>query len=315
MTKTSTLALFIFFTLLLSVGTGRNAYAEQLYSPSPALGTAPLETQPSAPLGSALEQRMRHEKESRHSRFAILPHRTNYLLPIAYNSSPNSAVYTGISGVDEQLDNLEVKYQISIKTPIWDNIIGNNGTLYVAYSQLAFWQAYDNGASSPFREINFEPEAFVAFNTGYELQGLTSHAVSVGINHQSNGRGKPLSRSWNRITANFVLSSGDTYIMLKPWFRLHESSQEDDNPNMEKYYGYGELLLLQKFKEHTLGLTLRNNLRTSANKGAIQLDWSFPLHNKLKGYVQYFNGYGESLIDYNHSNNRIGVGVMLTDWL
>jgi phospholipase A1 len=63
-------------------------------------------------------------------------------------------------------------------------------------------------------------------------------------------------------------------------------------------------------------MMLRNNLR-SDNLGAVQLDWSFPLPwigDKLSVYVQYFNGYGESLLDYNKSVNRISAGFMLVDW-
>lgn len=277
----------------------------------PAPDATPEPPPPVSKPDSALQQRKRQEQQVKKLQFSILPHKTNYLLPVTYIASPNS----GPSGNNESLDNLEVKFQISIKTPLWEDIFGNNGTLYVAYSQVALWQAYNSSISSPFREINFEPEIFLAFNTGYKLPGLTSQLVTIGFNHQSNGRSEPLSRSWNRITVNLLFNRDNTYLSLRPWFRIPENRQDDDNPGMEKYYGYGELQLLQKIGNHTLTLMLRNNLRSSGNKGAVQLDWSFPLHKKLRGYLQYFNGYGESLADYNHSNNRIGIGVMLTDWL
>jgi len=307
--------LVICFSLSTIAGTAGVARTEQLSLPVTPVEAPPAEPGASVPQDSALQQRLHHEKQAKESRFSILPHKTNYLLPVSYNTSPNNAVYANLAGRDENLDNLEVKFQLSIKTALWDDIFGDNGTLYVAYSQLAFWQAYNSGSSAPFREINFEPEAFLAFHTGSRLLGMTSQMITLGFNHQSNGRGEPLSRSWNRIVANLLFSAGDTYVSLKPWFRIPESREDDDNPQMERYLGYGELFVLQKLGEHNLTLMLRNNLRTSGNKGAMQLDWSFPLHKHLKGYVQYFNGYGESLVDYNHSTNRFGVGVMLTDWL
>jgi phospholipase A1 len=60
---------------------------------------------------------------------------------------------------------------------------------------------------------------------------------------------------------------------------------------------------------------VRNNLNFDDNKGAFELDWTFPMPGKLKGFVQYFNGYGESLIDYNQYQERIGIGIKIADWL
>jgi phospholipase A1 len=114
--------------------------------------------------------------------------------------------------------------------------------------------------------------------------------------------------------------NNDITIALKSWWRFPESGlkssgvPEDDNPNIEKYLGHGELNLLWQISEHhNINIMLRNNLR-SDNKGAIKIGWSYPLSKRLKGYVEYFNGYGESLIYFNHHIERFGVGIKLTDW-
>ena len=87
----------------------------------------------------------------------------------------------------------------------------------------------------------------------------------------------------------------------------------DDNPDIDKYMGHFELTSIYQWDEQNFSFMLRNNLR-SENKGAVQLDWSFPMGSRFKGYVQYFNGYGESLIDYNHTVQRFGFGILLTDF-
>jgi phospholipase A1 len=266
---------------------------------------------------SALGERIRQEEQAQKaSRFFIRPHKPTYFL-VTYNSNPNSKPYQEEfpQFADQTLSDWEVKFQFSMKVPIWENIGGTRTDLFAAYSQLSLWQAFLNKdeISAPFRESNYEPEIFVTFRDNFKLLGFTNRTISISFDHQSNGMGGSLSRSWNRIIGIMSFDKGNFAFAVRGWYRMPEDEEDDDNPAMEKYYGYGELYAYYKIKDHLVGGTFRNNLR-SENKGAIQLDWTFPLTKYFRGYVQYFNGYGESLIDYNHSNNRIGLGVLLSDW-
>ncbi len=266
---------------------------------------------------SLLTQHWDLDRAHRKQTFLLRSYRPNYFLPAAYNSSPNQGEQLDVDPTARAQNN-EAKFQLSFKLKAWEDVFDKDIDLWIAYTQLSFWQLYNSAFSSPFRENNYEPELLVNFRTTYELLGFKGRFVNVGINHQSNGRSRPLSRSWNRAVANVGWEKNNFDLLLKTWFKMPENEDNSDNPDISRYMGYGELWGTYYWNKHKFAVMFRNNLRLENNVGALQLDWSFPLPlfkgNWLKGYVQYFNGYGESLLDYYQSINRISAGIMLTDW-
>ena len=269
------------------------------------------------PTGSAIDRRIALERQTHENPFVITPHKPNYAL-VTYTESPNQAPFDEFN---LDLQNVEIKFQFSVKVPLARQLFNGNGYLFVAYTQKAFWQVFNSSMSSPFRDTNHEPELFLTFLTRKPILGMTNRLINIGLNHQSNGRSGSQSRSWNRLYAEFVLEKDHFYLSVKPWWRIPEEEKSDpqdatgdDNPDIADYMGYGEVIGLYELNRHRLGFMVRNIL-SNPYRGAVQLDWSLPLRNKVRGYVQYYNGYGETLLDYNYYNNSIGIGVMLIDWL
>ena len=269
----------------------------------------------SEPEQTPFEQRLQAEEKTLDNRFIITPHRPNYILPLSYNAKPNNAPFA--QHVTGPLTRTEIKFQLSVKAPLIRGL--GSGDLYAAYTNTSWWQAY-NKNSAPFRETNHEPELFIVFPSDRRILNLDLNSIIAGVSHQSNGRGGDLSRSWNRLYVQFVFSRDNLTLTLKPWWRIPEPDKEpgsfsgDDNPDINHYMGLGEWHMNYQLQSHNFGVTLRNNVKRDI-KGSAQLDWSFPINSRFRGYFQYFNGYGESLIDYNAHTNRLSIGVMLTDWL
>lgn len=263
---------------------------------------SPTESEKNSP-GIVVDKKSLYEGYFERNRFfgdflGFEPNRSNYILP--FNISSTSETSNG--------KRVEAKFQISIKKRLITDLFLQNLDLYFAYTQQSFWQVYDSKNSRPFRESNYEPSLFISY-PAREDYPLFFDRVNIGYVHQSNGGDLLKSRSWDRLFIEGIASKGDFIIGLKAWYRIPENSLKDDNPDITKYLGNGELLMGYLYGKHFLTFTLRNNLRID-NKGSILINYSYPLYKNLYLHLQYFNGYGESLADYNNSINRFGIGLL-----
>lgn len=268
---------------------------------------------------SLIDRRWELGTDQKQGTFRVSPYKPVYILAAYHASSTNDSPSSPSEGhsVPNPLDltDTETKFQISLKSKLWEDVIGDFSDLWFGYTQSSRWQLFNASESRPFRETDYEPELMLTFRTNYSAFGWTGRLAGLSFTHQSNGRQIPLSRSWNRVIGQVGIDRPGWSVTVRPWWRVHEDRSSDDNPDIEDYMGRGEVLITRDFRGHEISALLRHSLRTGDRAhGAIELNWAFPIYGELKGYVQFFNGYGESLIDYNHTASYVGLGVSLIEW-
>lgn len=266
-------------------------------------------------LTSIFDQRSEAVGEAIDNPFAFSQHRLNYILPFSYVSDPNTLSASGLS--TENVDNIEAKYQISVKLPLYQ-VENSTSGLYMAFTAVSYWQVYNGEASKPFRETNYEPELFYSWRNELTFAGFKFNQIRFGLSHQSNGQSGLRSRSWNRLFASAMFSDADSFYHIKAWYRIKEDEKDDpfdstgdDNPDITTFMGHTEFGYGTTLGDFNVMALMRNNLKTSNNKGSIELNLSYPISERYELLMQYFNGYGDSLVDYNRHQQRIGFGVQL----
>lgn len=220
---------------------------------------------------------------------------------------------------------LNAKFQISLRFRLFDDHgrlarrLPWIDDLYLSFSQTALWDLGE--LSKPFKDASYRPRLFYAnYDLARYLDGNLRVGVESGIGHESNGKVGDVSRSFNMLYVRPTLTLGDPD-GLRAYFAplIHNYIAASDNRDIDSYRGYVDWLFGVGSKG---GLDFWSVLRkgTRSDYGSIEVSASYPL-SKLSGgdltgwlMLQYFNGYGESLLDYNRkldSQLRLGIAIAL----
>lgn len=201
--------------------------------------------------------------------------------------------------------NFDAKFQISIRQRLLNKIMPHYTQLMLIYTQKSFWDIASE--SRPFTDNNYNP-GLVA-STPLILENKLKGMVSVSAEHESNGRDGDESRSWNYITLSGIYFHNIYFsVQSKLWYGLVD---KEGNSDLFKYRGYGLLALNYRSFSDRLGATLVVNPGSASVN--TQLEVSFKTSKNLNQYLflQWYQGYGENLLEYNRYTSMVRIGICL----
>lgn len=228
--------------------------------------------------------------------------------------SPSFSIYednyfiTGLP-LDRKTDkySADAKFQLSFKQRMKNGPLFWGSYAYLVYTQKSFWGIYQD--SSPFEETNYNPG--VSFMKPLFKNDQLFGALVYGLAHESNGKDGETSRSWNYITASYTqFISSDLNLGLKLWLPFLYA----DNKDLMDYIGYGQAHLSWNTPNKRLFFETRimKSLKW-LSKGNIlsEISWRPSVHRNIYITLQWWEGYGESLINYNKSSSMLRLGIAL----
>lgn len=217
----------------------------------------------------------------------------------------------------------DVKFQISFAY----QLLNSDGPLataapalkgfHIAYTQTSLWDG--NASSAPFYDTSYKPEFFFAWENVMRSPPARWFQLDLqaSLKHESNGKGGADSRSLNIAYFRPTLTLGrddGLQLILQPrvWTYLGDLS---DNPDVVDYRGYADLRAILGWKRG-LQLSALGRMGRDGNHRALQLDLTYPMMRIFGSFslyldVQYFTGYGESLLGYNRSSDELRAGLAL----
>ena len=205
------------------------------------------------------------------------------------------------------LRNSDVKFQISVSQRLTKSKLPFDSYLFLQYTQKAFWNVFQ--ASLPMRDLNFNP----GIGLGHLIIRKNKYIgkAYVMVEHESNGRDSIENRSWNKLTLGAaVLLNKNWEVQFKGWIPVIDGKENDD---ILKYNGIVQVAANYRTDNRrlNLGLILTKRLTWFSFNTQVELSYKFNNNENQYFFVQYYNGYGENLLEYNQFKSILRVGFVI----
>lgn len=204
--------------------------------------------------------------------------------------------------------NTNIKFQISIAQRLTKSTLPLGTYLYLFYTQKVMWNVLEK--SMPMTDLNFNPGIGLAKPLFVKNRFIGK--VILCLEHESNGRDKDASRSWNKISlgANIMV---DPMLMVhgKFWIPIVDGMNNKDILDYSGIYQVG-LQMFSPNRRFNLGITLVKRRGWNLNYNSIiELSYRLWKRDNQFLFMQYYNGYGEDLLEYNKFHSQLRVGIVI----
>lgn len=203
--------------------------------------------------------------------------------------------------------NSDVKFQISLAIRLTNAVLPWKTYLYLFYTQKTFWNVFEN--SLPMRDMNFNPG--LGWCKPFFSKGRYLGKMTLILEHESNGKDGDASRSWNKISlAGSAVVNDWLMVHAKYWIPIVDSGNNRDILRYSGIFQYG-FTLSSRDKRWQGGVTLIKRAGKFFNYNTIlEASWRVSKKANLNLFAQYYNGYGENMLDYNQFHSRLRVGLV-----
>ena len=204
--------------------------------------------------------------------------------------------------------NTNIKFQISVAQRLTNATLPGGTYLYLFYSQKCFWNVLEN--SMPMTDLNFNPG--IGLTKPLFVKNRYVGKVSLIVEHESNGRDSIWSRSWNKVSlaANIIIDP-NLSVAGKVWIPIVDG---ENNRDILRYSGIYQMSVqaMSNNRKFSGALTLVKRKGWNLNYNTIlELAYRFSKQSNQFFFLQYYNGYGEGLLDYKVWKSQVRVGIVI----